>query len=167
MDFSESVVVYDIKVWLIQSTKFVHEPLWISMVNVIHWSSSKVTQIQHFQTSFPQKLLAADWSQISYGTSMGCGERKCVQMFQVTWPIPYTVRNFKNRLLWRQEADDLETWYIASSTRVLSVFSNVVPGLTVTIFKTGSNLFPNASAWVKAYTTCISKFVLIQHILSA
>ena len=34
---------------------------------------------------------------------------------------------------------------------------------------TGSNLFLNASAWVKAYTALnanISKFVLIQHILS-
>ena len=26
-------------------------------------------------------------------------------------------------------------------------------GLTLTILLTGSNLFPNASAWVKAYTT--------------
>ena len=31
--------------------------LWISKVKVIHWPSSKVTQIQHFQTSFAQKLL--------------------------------------------------------------------------------------------------------------
>ena len=26
------------------------------------------------------------------------------------------------------------------------------PGLTLTFFMTGSNLFPNAFAWVKAYT---------------
>ena len=31
-----------------QLTKWVHEPLWISKVEVIHWPWSKVTQIQHF-----------------------------------------------------------------------------------------------------------------------
>ena len=40
----------------------------------------------------------------------------------------------------------------------------------MTIFMPWSNLFPSASAWVKAYTayikwSCISKLVLIQHIL--
>ena len=35
---------------------------------------------------------------------------------------------------------------------VLPMFSYDDPGLTLTIFMTGSNLFPNASAWVKAYT---------------
>ena len=32
------------------------------------------------------------------------------------------------------------------------MFSYDDPGLTLTIFMTGSNLFTNASAWVKAYT---------------
>ena len=36
--------------------------------------------------------------------------------------------------------------------KVLPMFSYVDPGLTLTIFTTGSNLFPNASAWVTAYT---------------
>ena len=40
-----------------QFTKWVHEPLWISKVKVIHWPWSKVTQIQHFQTSSPEKPL--------------------------------------------------------------------------------------------------------------
>ena len=61
------------------------------------------------------------------------------------------VKNFKNLLLRNQEADDLETWYIASCTRVLPMFSYDDPGLTLTIFMTGSNLFLNASVWVKAY----------------
>ena len=43
---------------------------------------------------------------------MGCGEWKFVQMFQVTWPR-----------FWNQEADDLETWYTASGTRVLPMVS--------------------------------------------
>ena len=72
-------------------------------------------------------------------------------MFQVTWPCPYMVKNFKNLLLRNQEADALETWYTASGTRVLPMFSYDDPGLTLTIFMTESNLFLNASAWVKAY----------------
>ena len=59
-----------------------------------------------------------------------------------------TIRN----LLWNQTADDLESWYAASGTRVLPIFSYDDPGLTLTTFMTGSNLFPNASPWVKAYT---------------
>ena len=62
------------------------------------------------------------------------------------------VKNFKNILLQNHEADDLETWYTATGTRVLPMFSYDDPGLTLTIFMTGSNLFLNASAWVKAYT---------------
>ena len=62
------------------------------------------------------------------------------------------VKNLKNLLLRNQEADDLETWYTASGTRVLSMYSYDDPGLTMTIFMTGSNLFLNASAWVIAYT---------------
>ena len=62
------------------------------------------------------------------------------------------VKNFKNLLLRNQEADDLEFWYTASDTRILPVFSYDDHGLTLTIFMTGSNLFPNASPWVKAYT---------------
>ena len=58
----------------------------------------------------------------------------------------------KKILLWNQEASDLETWYIALGTQVLPMFSYDNPGLTMTIFMTGSDLFPNASAWVKAYT---------------
>ena len=61
------------------------------------------------------------------------------------------VKNFKN-LLPNQEADDLETWYSALSTRVLPVFSYDDHGLTLTIFMTGSDLFPTTSAWMKAYT---------------
>ena len=61
------------------------------------------------------------------------------------------VKNFKN-LLGNQEADDLETWCTASGTLVLPIFSYDDPGLTMTIFMTGPNLFPDASTCVKAYT---------------
>ena len=49
----------------------------------------------------------------------------------------------KKLLLWNQGADDLETWYTAG---VLPIISYDDPGLTLTIFMTGSSLFPNASA---------------------
>ena len=57
------------------------------------------------------------------------------------------VENLKN-LLRNQEADDLKTWYTASGLGVLPMFSYGDSGLTLTIFMTGSNLFPNASALV-------------------
>ena len=64
----------------------------------------------------------------------------------------------KNLLLLNQEADDLETWYTASGTLVLPMFSYDDPGLTLTIFMTCSNLFPNASAWMKAYKAMLLYF---------
>ena len=62
------------------------------------------------------------------------------------------VKTLKNLLLRNQEADDLESGYTASDTGVLPMFSYDDPGLTLTIFMTGSDLFLNASAFVKAYT---------------
>ena len=53
----------------------------------------------------------------------GSEEQKFLQMVMVTWPrwppCPYMVKTLKNLLLWNQKADDLETWYAASSTQVL------------------------------------------------
>ena len=57
--------------------------------------------------------------------------------------MPIYGEKLKN--LQKQEADDLETWYTASGTRVLPMFSYGHPGI-LTIFMTGSNLFPKASA---------------------
>ena len=51
-----------------------------------------------------------------------------------------------------QASDDLETWYTGPGTQVLQICSNDDIKLTLTIFMTWSNVFPNASAWVKAYT---------------
>ena len=62
------------------------------------------------------------------------------------------VKKIKNLLLRNEEPNDLETWYTTPGNQVLSVFSYDDHRLTLTIFMTGSNLFPNASTWVKAYT---------------
>ena len=67
------------------------------------------------------------------------------------------VKNIKNLLLRNQESDDLETWYTASGTRVIPMLSYDNPGLTLTVFMTGSNVFPNVSAWLKAYTALSAK----------
>ena len=58
------------------------------------------------------------------------------------------VKNFKNLFLRNLEADDFETWYTASGTRILPIFHV----MTLAIFMAGSNLFQNASAWMIAYT---------------
>ena len=73
-------------------------------------------------------------------------------LFRVTWPCPYMIKNFKNLLFLNQETGDLKTWYTALGSWLPSIFSNDDPGLTWTTFMTGSNLFPNASIWVTAYT---------------
>ena len=80
-----------------QSTKLVHEPLWISKVKVIHWLWSKVTQIQHFKTSFPKKK-TLDWLKPYFMWSLhGMEEWKQVQMVYITrprWqPCPYMLKN--------------------------------------------------------------------------
>ena len=41
MDFSETIVVYDIKVDRCSQLKWVHEALWVPEVKVIHWPWSK------------------------------------------------------------------------------------------------------------------------------
>ena len=63
----------------------------------------------------------------------------------------HMAKTLKNHLLRNQEADYLETWYTASGTHLQPNYSNDDTGLTLTIFMTWSNLFPNASASVKAY----------------
>ena len=88
-----------------QLTKWVHGPIWISKVKVIHWPWSKVTQIQHFQTSFPEKPPC--WLKPNFMWSLnGIGERKFVQVVQVTWPrwppCPYMVKTWKSLLLCNQ-----------------------------------------------------------------
>ena len=70
----------------------------------------------------------------------------------------YMVKTFKNLLLQNQEPDDLETWYTASGIKYYQTFSNDGTVLTLIIFMTWSNVFPNDSAWVKAYAACSQAF---------
>ena len=59
-------------------------------------------------------------------------------MVYVTWPrwppCPYMIKTFKNLLRWNRKADDLETWYTASSTRVQPSFFKWCPWFDLDVF---------------------------------
>ena len=69
---------------------------------------------------------------------------KHIQMVQVTWPrwlpCPYMIKTFKN-LLWNPKADDLETWYTASST---TKYVQMIPWVDLDLFYGKSDLVPYA-----------------------
>ena len=50
------------------------------------------------------------------------------------------LKTFKNLLLWNRWTDFHETWYLASGLRLIIVYINDDPGLTLTYFTTRSNL---------------------------
>ena len=52
MTFSETIVVYDIKVGRCSQLKWVHEALWVSKVKVIHWHWSNSIGFNIFQLLF-------------------------------------------------------------------------------------------------------------------
>ena len=68
----------------------------------------------------------------------GMGERKFVQMKQVTWtswpPYPYMVKTLKNHLLRNQKADDIETWCAALSAWVLPSLYKWWPWVDLDLF---------------------------------
>ena len=89
-----------------------YEVEWMSKVKAILWPWLKVTQISKLKLVFVRNSweLNGEW------------EWKLIQMSRVTWPTwppcPYMVKTLKN-LLQNQQIDDLETWYVALSMRVL------------------------------------------------
>ena len=118
-------------------------------------------------------------TQISYGASKGHWDDFLFQIFWVTLPrwLPglYMVKTFKQFLLRNQEADDLETWYTATGIQLLiqqrvfnycEICSNDDTFLTLTIFMAWSNLFSNASTWMKAYTERVNRGLTFGHGLS-
>ena len=119
IDFSETIVVYDIKVgrfsllneymklYEYQSSRSFIDlgPNLSDSIYLNFFSSITTTPIEaKFHVEPP-------WD----GGGGVEGGRKLIHMVQFTWPkwppCPYMVKHF--------EADDLETWYAASSTRVL------------------------------------------------
>ena len=97
--------------------------------------SSKVSQVQHFQTSFAQKPLGWLKSNFIWSLHGMWGMKICSNVpGHMTMPTYGKKKNFKNLLFRIHEADDLETWYTGSGPRVLPMFSCDDPGLTLTIF---------------------------------
>ena len=104
--------------WYIQSNKWIHDNLWLLKVKVIHWPLSKVTQIQLFQSSFPQK--PQGWLKQNFMESPW--EVGNENLFHVTWPCPYMIKNFKNLFFPNQETGDLKTIYIVGFLTTINFF---------------------------------------------
>ena len=97
------------KSWYMQSSKWVHEALWVPKVKVIDWPWSKYLWFNIFKLLFLNTHLA-DWSQMSY--EGGMRKPNFIQIVQVTWQRwPSSSMVF----LWNQKADDLETWYTSAT----------------------------------------------------
>ena len=149
-----------------QLTKWVNELIWISKVK------SFITLVQGhsnstFSNFFPQKLLGP--LKLNFMWILhGMGQRKFVQMVQVTWPgwppCPYMVKTLKNLLLWNQKADDLESWYAALGTGVLWSVFKWWPWLTMTYFTTRSNFAPYAFVWEEGKTMDFSVTIVVYDI---
>ena len=63
----------------------------------------------------------------------------------------------KNLFLWTQKADDLESWYAASSSQVLPS----LPGLTLIYFMVMSNLVHYTFVWEKGQTMDFSETIVV------
>ena len=68
-------------------------------------------------------------------------------------------KNFKNILLWKQKADDLESWYVALGTLVLPSLFKWWPGLTY--LAATSNLVLYAFVWEKGKTVDFSETIVV------
>ena len=108
MDFSETVVVYDVKVFIFMQLN--------AYMNLCEYQRLRLfNDLRPMSLSFNIfKLLCSETARsieakFHMDPPWGVRNEGFVQMFQVTWPCPYMVKNFKNLLLRNQEADDLET----------------------------------------------------------
>ena len=71
------------------------------------------------------------------------------------------LKTLKNLLLRNQKADDLETWDAALGARVLPIYSNDDPGLTLTYFTARSSVVPYAFVWEKGITMDFSETIVV------
>ena len=117
---------------------------------------SRSLRFNIFKLLFLRNRLA-DWIQISCGSSMGWRNESLF-----TWPRwPPCSKLGKNiLLLWNQKADDLESWYAASGTRVLPGMFKWWPGLTLTYFMARSSFFSYAFVWEDGKTMDFSEIVV-------
>ena len=105
--------------------------------------------------NFSSSITTADWSQISFGTSLEWGN-EASSNGQVTWTrswpqCPYMVKTFENFLLWNLKGG--WPWKLLCTIEYYQISSNDAPGLTLTYFMARSNLVPYAFVWEKVKTT--------------
>ena len=74
---------------------------------------------------------------------------------------PIYGKTFKNILLWNLNADDLETWSGASSTRLLPSVFKWCPWVDLDLFYGKSNLVPYAFVWEKTKTMDFSENIVV------
>ena len=139
--------------WYIYSNTWVHGNLWQPNVKVIHWPLSKVTQSQHFQTCFlqtPVCRLKLNFIWSLHGKLgwkfVQCSGSHDQDGFQThTWLKPSKISFFSTK---------------RPITLKLGIHHRVLPKLCSWchwvdldhFYHIWSNLFPNASACVKAHT---------------
>ena len=71
----------------------------------------------------------------------------------------YLVKTLKNLLLRNQKADDLETWYAASSAQVLPSLLKWWRWADLDLFYGKVNLVPYAFVWEKGKTVVFQKLL--------
>ena len=62
-----------------------------------------------------------------------CTNGLCHMTKMAAMPI-YAKKTFQNLLLWNRKADELETWYAASTTRVLPSLFKLCPWVDIDLF---------------------------------
>ena len=111
---------------------------------------------QHFQNIFSSETTGPIKVKF-HMESPWDGERKFVQLIQVTWPrwppCPYMVKTLKNQLgTWYATGPMSFSLKLGMQHQVLEYYqvcSNDDPGFTLTYFTARSNLVPYAFVWEK------------------
>ena len=165
MDFSETIVICDIKVVDAELTKWVCEPIWVSKVQ-----GHSLTLVQgHSDATYSDfYFLETAWPiEAKFHVEPLWDERTNVcAMVQVTWSMwpqyPYMVKTLKNLL----KSKSRWPWKLACSHMyyMYQFCSNDAPGLTLTYFVAWLNLVPYAVVWEKGKTMDFSKTIVFYDI---
>ena len=78
--------------------------------------------------------------------------------------MPIHNKNLKKLLLWNLKADDIESLYSTSGTRVLPILLKDGRWLALTYFMARSNLVPYAFVWEKVKTMDFSETIVVYDI---
>ena len=139
-----------------QLTKWVHEPLGIATVKVIHWPWSKVTQIQHFHFLFLKTARPIEAKFYVEPTVLG-------HMTKMS-ALPIHGKNLiKSSSL---EPKGRWPWKLVCSIRYSSTIKFIYdePGMSLTYFTARSYLVPYAFVWIKGKTVDFSETVVVYDI---